>query len=225
MEVIRSAFESHAVLRSAVAELNPHAVEAALYDLVRAGLPGSSMSDGRGGGEPPLPGSGSLPSDDQQSEDDPDINLSLLDQTDREVLATLTAYQEKFDTVATALTALCKLQRDVLAVRDAPVPKTKVHSLLKDDADEYDRTHNLDIGTTWAQRERREPPKSEKIPWCLSCLRIKGHLCPIAGPKQGGKEGVLCWWCIRHRAGDGWPDIEHVRAHAEGRPVRVKVKQ
>lgn len=204
---MRSPYEAIAVIRACAAELDPAQLKAVLYARLRGGLPGASMSDGRGASETPMP---------------------ELDEHDAELVKIRDDFEKGLDQLATDALALRKIQRDVLYRQFRPSPKSKefVRSELKADADDYDRSHDLEVGTTWAkqQGDHDQNGKVEKIEWCLSCLRITGHLCPVAAAKEGGKNGVLCWWCRRHRDGEKWPPIEHVRAHAEGRRVQLKAK-
>lgn len=182
---MRSPYEALVVIRACAVELDPGATRNALYERLKGGLPGSSMSDGRGASEPAMP---------------------ELDAEDAQIIETLEDLDRRIDQLASDALELRKIQRDVLyrQWRPAPIAKAAVYAKLDLEPD-------------------GRPP--EKPKWCLSCSRVKGHFCPIAKPKRGGKDGVLCNWCINHRDGDGWPPLEHVQAHAEGRPVRVKVKR
>lgn len=132
--------------------------------------------------------------------------LPTLEQLDIDTLAKLDAYDRDLDALADRALALRRRQRDILY--RSPGYLSKNHVLA----------------------ELGKEPLAVVLRWCQSCTRItladgSLHHCPIAGDKQGGKDGVLCPWCIKHRLNaDSWPDLADVRAHAEGRPVRMKPK-
>lgn len=174
-----------AAIRACAIELNPGQTHQRLGDLIRGGLPTTSMSDGRGNGERPTP---------------------TLEDLDAQTLTAIDAFDRELDALATRALALRAKQRTILY--RGPGYISKNHVLV----------------------ELGKEPLALQLRWCQSCIRItlddgSLHHCPIAPSKDGGKEGVLCRWCLKHRPNvDAWPDITDLRAHAHGRPVRVKAK-
>lgn len=204
---MRSQYEALTLLRRSAAELDPRRVNETLFERLKGGLPASSMSDGRGAAETPMP---------------------ALDGTDQDLVALKDEYDRDLDKLATAAEKLVKRQRGWFAghVRPAPKGKEFVRSELKAAADDYDREHGLDVGTTWEKQAFTVDGQTEKVLWCVSCNRVKGNLFPVADEKRGGKDCTLCRWCLDYvrEHEQKWPPIEMIRARAEGRPVRVKVK-
>lgn len=125
---------------------------------------------------------------------------------DAALLGILDAYEQALDDLASKALKIRRTQREAiyrLPQSLNPIPQSIVLAALG-----------------------QEPnPAHDRLPWCTSCLRVKGHLCPVADERHGGKDGTLCRWCIDHRDGAKWPPLEHVKAHAEGRRVRVTVKR
>lgn len=154
--------------------------------------------------------SGSLPSssfsDGRGSADPP---FPGFDPTDAELVRIQAEYDRRLDELANLAVVLRNRQRDLLYIRPTPIPKAKV----------------------LADLELEDDGTPERLKWCASCARAKMpsggvHHAPIADERHGGKEGVLCRWCLDFQLqNDGkWPPLEFVQARAEGRRVRVKVK-
>lgn len=239
----RSPFDSHAILRSCVQELDPHATKAHVYSLLRGGLPGASSGDGRGSAEPASPGSGFTDvGETRKANGDADYSpVSFFDRTDSELLAARDWIDERLDFLATEFAKVIKRQRDLLWEKPRPKDKEAVRADLRESLkqaiqDEEAAEDTNDEKLIWLRGQLaavEEPTSQPSVPlkWCSSCARVKvngsQHHSPVADEKKGGKNGVLCRWCtdFAREHGGQWPDIEMVRARAEGRRVLVKVKQ